>query len=131
LLSLQVKILDAVPEQGKLVVSQRLALSASTPALQRGTVVSATVTGLRPYGAFVEVDGGHSGLLHISQVSAERVDDLAALFSVGDKLRVVVLDHDRATGRVALGTKQLEARAGDMLRDRQSCFSNAEDTLKK
>ncbi len=71
------KVLDVIEEEGKLVVSQRLALAASAPALVRGSLVTGTVTGLRPYGVFLEVEGGYSGLLHISQISSDRVDDVA------------------------------------------------------
>mgnify|MGYP005992905269 CR=1 FL=1 len=123
------KLLEALEDEGKLVVSQRLAAAASAPTLQRGTLVSATVTGLRPYGVFLEVEGGHSGLLHISQISSDRVEDVAAHFSLGEALKVMILSHDKAAGRVALSTRVLEANAGDMLRDKAAVFSSAEETL--
>jgi small subunit ribosomal protein S1 len=126
-----VKILDAAEEEGKLVVSQRLALSAASPALPRGTLVCGTVTGLRPYGVFLELEGGHSGLLHISQISTDRIENLAVHFAAGDKLKVVVLDHDKASGRVALSTKPLEPAAGDMLRNKAEVFAQAEETLRR
>lgn len=53
-----------------------------------GSVVSGTVTGLRQYGAFLELEGGMAGLLHISQISYERIDNLEQLFSVGQKCKV-------------------------------------------
>ena len=53
-----------------------------------GSVVSGTVTGLRPYGAFLELEGGMAGLLHISQISYERIDNLDQLLSVGQKCKV-------------------------------------------
>lgn len=67
-LCLQVKFLDVIEEDGKLVVSQKRASAGPVGQFKRGQVVSGTVTGLRPYGAFLELDGGHAGLLHISQV---------------------------------------------------------------
>ena len=51
--------------------------------LRRGSVVGGTITGLRNYGAFLELDGGVSGLLHISQVSYDRIDNLETLFTIG------------------------------------------------
>lgn len=74
-----------IEEEGKLVVSQRLALAASAPALAKNSLVTGTVTGLRPYGAFVEVEGGYSGLLHISQISSDRVDDVSQVRCGGTK----------------------------------------------
>jgi S1 RNA binding domain len=47
-----------------------------------------TITGLRNYGAFLELDGGMAGLLHISQISYERVDSLETLFTIGQRCKV-------------------------------------------
>ena len=93
--------------------------------------MGATVTGLRPYGVFLEVEGGISGLLHISQISSERIDSLERFFSVGQKLKVMVIDHDRSTGRVALATKPLEQVPGEMLKDSAGVFERAVETAKK
>jgi len=117
--------------EGKLVVSQKRASNDLKPDLKRGEVVEATVTGLRAYGVFLEVEGGISGLLHISQISSERIDNLEKFFSVGQKLRVMVIDHDRQSGRVALATKPLEQAPGEMLRDSAGVFERAVETAKK
>jgi len=74
--SLPLKFLEVNQEGNKLVVSNRRAVvDVSMATLSRGDVVSGTVKALKPYGAFVEV-GGMSGLLHISQISYDRIDDL-------------------------------------------------------
>jgi small subunit ribosomal protein S1 len=143
----KVKFLDVDEEEGKIVVSQRRAANELRPELKRGELVAATVTGLRAYGAFCEIDGGMSGLLHISQISSERIDSLEKLFSVGQKLKVfmihrhnhsiitlhqvMVLDCDRATGRVALATKPLESAPGEMLRDAAGVIERAEETARR
>lgn len=130
--TLQVKFLDVIEEEGKLVISQKRAINTAAAAqMVRGTVVNATVTGLREYGAFVEVDGGSSGLLHISQISYDRVDNLEALFTTGQRVKVMVLDYDRLNGRAALSTKTLEPNPGDMLRNMENVFANAEATAAK
>eukprot|EP01038_Epipyxis_sp_PR26KG_P012958 gene12958-17374_t len=126
-----VKFLDVIEDEGKLVISQKRFLSESMTQLARGQVVSGTVTGLRYYGAFCELEGGTAGLLHISQISYDRVESVENLFKIGQKLKVMVLDHDKVTGRVALSTKALEANPGDMLRDMSNVFENAEETAKK
>jgi small subunit ribosomal protein S1 len=96
------------------------------------------VTGIRDYGVFVDLVAGATNtnsntpaLLHVSQVSAERATDLQALFTVGETLQVVVMDHDVATGRIALSTKCLELSPGDMLRDKAGVQANASANLEK
>jgi len=79
----------------------------------------------------MELAGGANGLLHISQISSERVDNLETLFSVGQKVKVMILDHDKINGRVALSTRTLEANGGDMLKDMEMVFEKAEETAKK
>lgn len=129
---LKVKFLDANEEEGKLVVSQRRALlEAQVTDLKRGSVVSGTVTGLRNYGVFLELEGGLAGLLHISQISVDRIESLENLFTIGQKCKVMILDHDKANNRVALSTKTLEANPGDMLRDMSAVFANAEESARK
>jgi predicted RNA-binding protein with RPS1 domain len=129
---LQVKFLDVNEDEGKLVVSQKRALSdGMTVDLKRGSVVGGTITGLRNYGAFLELDGGMAGLLHISQISYDRVDNLETLFSIGQRCKVMILEHDKANGRVALSTKTLEPTPGDMLRSMENVFSQAEATAQR
>jgi len=129
----KVKFLDIVEDEGKLVVSQKRAMANGgvPPDVKRGTVVGGTITGLRPYGAFLELDGGMAGLLHISQISYDRVDNLETLFTVGQKCKVMILDHDKANGRVALSTKALEPTPGDMLRNMETVFAQAEATAQR
>lgn len=124
--------MDANEDEGKLVVSQKLALSGTNNTdLKKGEVIAGTITGLRPYGAFLELEGGLAGLLHISQISYDRIENLESLFSIGQKCKVMILDYDRVNNRVALSTKNLEANPGDMLKDMNSVFENAEETAKK
>ena len=115
--------------EGKLVLSQRLAHIAAATLHKPGALVNATVSGIRPYGVFMEVDGGHPGLLHISQISSERLTNLEAVFTLGEKMQVAVMDHDRAQGRVALNTRWLEVNPGDMIHNRASVMATAEETL--
>lgn len=126
------KFLDINEDEGKLVVSQKRAMMDNqTTDLRRGAVVSGTITGLRNYGAFLELDGGMAGLLHISQISYDRVDNLETLFTIGQRCKVMILDHDKANGRVALSTKTLEPNPGDMLRNMENVFAQAETTAQR
>merc|ERR1711943_101999 len=78
---------------------------------------------VKPYGAFVEIMG-MSGLLHISQISYDRVENLEATLAAGMAIKCMVIDHDKAAGRIALSTKTLEPEPGDMLRDPERVFAS-------
>jgi small subunit ribosomal protein S1 len=128
---LPIKFLEVHQEANKLVVSHRRALvEQQMRDIARGAVVSGFVKALKPYGAFVEI-GGMSGLLHISQISHDRIEDLAAVLRPGMAIKCMIIDHDKVNGRIALSTKALEPEPGDMLKDAASVFSKAEETAAK
>lgn len=128
---LKVKFLEVNKEGAKLVVSnKRAVIEHSMGAVQRGEVVEGEVTAVKPYGAFVEVLG-MSGLLHISQISYDRVLNIENTLQPGMRLKCMIIDHDKSNGRIALSTKTLEPEPGDMLRDPQAVYDNAEDTAEK
>jgi small subunit ribosomal protein S1 len=125
------KFLEVNPETNKLVVSNRRAVvEMQMSDLSRGDIIEGLVKALKPYGAFIEV-GGMSGLLHISQISYDRIDDLEKVLQPGDKVKCMIIDHDKVNGRIALSTKTLEAEPGDMLKDKAKVFEFAEQTAAK
>ena len=91
-----------------------------------GDVVSGVVQSVKPYGAFVDL-GGVTGLLHISQITHERIMSIDKIINEGDKIKVLILSQDRERGRVTLSTKKLEPTPGDMLKDPQMVFEKAEE----
>lgn len=129
--TLKLKFLEVNQENNKLVVSNRKAVVESQMEdLSRGDVVTGIVKALKPYGAFIEV-GGMSGLLHISQISFKRIEDLEKVLQPGMQVKCMIIDHDKVNGRIALSTKTLEKEPGDMITDPQSVFDNAEETAKE
>jgi len=73
-----------------------------------GTVVEGTVRNLANYGAFIEIEPGIDGLLHVSDISwTKKVTHPNEVFKKGDVVRCVILDVDREKQRIALGLKQL------------------------
>jgi len=73
-----------------------------------GTVIEGTVRNLTNYGAFVEIEPGIDGLLHVSDLSwTKKVTHANEALKKGDKVRCVVLDVDRDKQRIGLGVKQL------------------------
>ncbi|KAJ9154644.1 hypothetical protein P3X46_027962 [Hevea brasiliensis] len=95
---LPLKFVDVDEEQSRLVLSNRKAMADSQAQLGIGSVVTGTVQSLKPYGAFIDI-GGINGLLHVSQISHDRVSDIATVLQPGDTLKVMILSHDRERGR--------------------------------
>jgi small subunit ribosomal protein S1 len=74
-----------------------------------GTLIEGTVRNLTNYGAFVEIEEGIDGLLHVSDLSwTKKVAHPSEVLQKGDKVKAVVLSVDQDKKRVALGVKQLE-----------------------
>jgi len=128
---LPLKFLEVNQENNKLVVSNRKAVVETQMAdLSRGDLVEGTVQALKPYGAFIEV-GGMSGLLHISQISYDRIEDLEQVLQPGMPVKCMIIDHDKVNGRIALSTKTIEPNPGDMIRDSAKVFEMAEESAVK
>ncbi|HPF14339.1 MAG TPA: 30S ribosomal protein S1, partial [Planctomycetota bacterium] len=73
-----------------------------------GTVIEGTVRNLTSYGAFVEIEEGIDGLLHVSDMSwTKKVSHPSEMVKKGDVLQCVVLSVDKEKKRIALGRKQL------------------------
>ncbi len=73
-----------------------------------GSKVSGSVVNLTDYGAFVEVEPGLEGLIHISEMSWTKLKHPSQKLKVGDRVEVMVLDIDPAAKRISLGLKQVE-----------------------
>ena len=76
-------------------------------ALQVGDIVEGKVTGIKPFGAFVSLPEGKTGLVHISEVSYEFVQDLSAVLSDGQTVSVKVLSI-APDGKIALSIKRTQ-----------------------
>lgn len=72
-----------------------------------GMIYEGTVRSIKDFGAFVEVLPGRDGLLHISQISNERVANVTDVLSEGDVVRVKVLEVDRS-GKIRLSKKEAD-----------------------
>jgi small subunit ribosomal protein S1 len=84
-----------------------------------GTVVRGKVVSLKDYGAFIELEEGIEGLVHISEMSwTRRVKHPSKMVAVGDTVEAVVLDIDTANNRISLGMKQLEANPYEQLKEK-------------
>jgi len=71
--------------------------------------VTGTVTKIAPYGAFVNFPNGQNGLVHISEISEKFVRNVDSVITVGQKLRVKIIDIDPTNNYLRLSLKQVEA----------------------
>lgn len=78
-----------------------------------------------PFGAVVRLADGLEGLLHVSQVSRLYVQNVSEVLTRGEELTCVVLKVDLADGSLALSTKMLESRPGEMLDDRAALLARS------
>lgn len=105
---LRVRILDVSRKDNKLIFSEKEAIKDDMQArlseLKVGDEVKGVVTGVIDFGAFVNVDG-IEGLVHISEISWERVEDPRKYVKVGDevKAKIIAIDKDR----LSLSIKQM------------------------
>lgn len=107
------KIIKINHRRGNVVVSRRALLEetrdkrrqSTLSTLSEGQLIEGTVKNITDYGAFLDL-GGIDGLLHITDISWGRVGHPSDMFSIGDRVEVLVLKYDRETGRISLGVKQ-------------------------
>jgi small subunit ribosomal protein S1 len=109
---IEVVVLDVNKEKQEISLGvKQLETNPWTVAAQKypvGTIVSAKVTSLTNYGAFVEIEPGIDGLIHISDMSwTKKYNHPSEALEKGQELKCLVLDVDEEKHRVSLGMKQL------------------------
>ncbi len=108
---LRVKVIEIDPEKSRVVFSERAARSTDgarhnlLSQLEVGAVVHGLVTNVCDFGAFVDL-GGVEGLIHVSEVSWNRVSHTRDVLSVDQTIQVAVISIDRVNNRVALSYKR-------------------------
>ena len=118
---IEVRVIDVDQANNRLVLSAREILKErekeererQIASVKVGTVMSGTVETLQNYGAFVKLENGLSGLVHVSQISRQRVKFPSDVLNVGDEVQVKVQPEYESSGRSA-------GRAGRKSRDSES-----------
>ncbi len=83
------------------------------------TRVNGTVTNIMSYGAFVKLEDGVEGLVHISEMSwTKRINHPSELVSIGEEVEVVVLDIDKHKQEISLGMKQTEVNPWELVAEK-------------
>ncbi|MCJ2384330.1 30S ribosomal protein S1 [Lactiplantibacillus plantarum] len=109
---LELKIIEIEPSENRLILSHRAVVEKQREAqreealktLQAGDVVEGKVARLTNFGAFVDL-GGIDGLVHVSEISYERVEKPADVLKVGQEVTVKILSVDADRERVSLSIK--------------------------
>jgi len=110
----EVYILDLNREKGRISLSLKDA--AEDPWKKQikeqniGSIVDGTVTKLMKFGAFVDIGNGIEGLVHISQLSDEHVNSPSEVVSIGDKVKVKILDINEENKRIGLSIKEAKEK---------------------
>lgn len=110
--TLTLKVIEADPNQNRLVLAQKVILSdeakQSLAALKPGQAVKGKVSAVMPFGAFLTLESGVDGFIHISELSWERQEDPSNVVTVGQELEAQVLSTDEETGKVNLSLKVMQ-----------------------
>ena len=114
---IQVQVFDLDKEKDRLILSTREILREKEKIsnVEVGLVTEGTVESLQPYGAFINLGNGLSGLVHISQICAKRIKHPSAVLAVGDKVKVKVIAIK--DGKLSLSMKALDDVAAEEIQE--------------
>jgi small subunit ribosomal protein S1 len=112
---IKVAVIEVDRVRHRLILSERLALQETRETikdrlldeLQEGAVKTGRVTSLADFGAFVNIDGA-DGLVHLSEISWERIEHPAEVLKVGQEVKVKVIAVDQERKRIGLSIRQLQ-----------------------
>lgn len=104
------RIIDVDEEESKLIFSEKAALEAEQAerlqAYNVGDVVEGKVTGVVNFGAFIEFGDGLEGLVHISELAWQRIDDPKDIIAVADDVKAQIISID--DGKISLSIRRLQ-----------------------
>jgi len=112
---IKVRVIEVDRERRRLILSERLALQETRETLkdrlldelEEGSVRSGRVTSLADFGAFVNIEGA-DGLVHLSEISWDRIQHPNEVLKVGQEVKVKVISVDRERKRIGLSIRQLQ-----------------------
>jgi small subunit ribosomal protein S1 len=130
---IQVRVITVEPENKKLVLSARELLREKADEARRakisnvevGLVTEGKVESLQPYGAFIDLGDGLSGLVHVSQISEKRIKSPDVVLKVGDTVKVKVIAVK--DGKLSLSMKALNDVAAEEITEETFDLPKAEE----
>ena len=111
-----IKVIEIDRERNRLILSERAASKEAREALktkllaeiEEGQTLEGIVSSVKDFGAFIDL-GGAEGMIHLSELSYQRVAKPSDVLKEGQKVKVKVLEVDKDSGRIALSLKALQA----------------------
>ena len=130
---IEVRVITADEDDDHLVLSAREILrekaaeerKAKISNVEIGLVTEGTVESIQPYGAFIDLGNGLSGLVHVSQICEKRIKTPAAVLKVGDKVKVKVINVK--DGKLSLSMKALNDVAAEEIQEETIELPESED----
>lgn len=130
---IEVRVIEADEAENRLVLSAReilkekekKAMEEKIANIQIGTVMTGTVESLQNYGAFVRLEDGLSGLVHVSQISQKRVKSPKDVLNVGDEVKVKIIGIK--DGKISLSMKAALDADAEVVDNREPAFNYKEE----
>lgn len=122
--NLMLKVIDIDRKRNRLILSERLAMREYRrkqkedllSSLKEGDVFDGVITSIADFGAFVNL-GGADGLIHLSELSWNRVYHPSEVVSVGEEIKVQILNIDMERKRIGLSMRRLQAQPWDVVHE--------------
>lgn len=113
--SIKTRIIELDREKNRIILSEKMVTQArdlekraqTLKKVKEGDILEGTVSGITPFGIFVNAQG-LEGLVHLSELSWDKVEDIGAIYTVGDKVQVMVIGLTDGGKRVAYSVKRLQ-----------------------
>jgi small subunit ribosomal protein S1 len=120
--NLMLKVIDIDRKRNRLILSERLAVrewrrqqkEQLLDRLKEGDVYDGVISSIADFGAFVDL-GGADGLIHLSELSWNRVNHPSEVVSVGDEVKVQILSVDQERRRIGLSLRRLQPQPWDVV----------------
>ena len=135
---IEAKIIEINASENRFILSRRAVVEAETiemrkeafAQLNEGDIVEGTVSRVTNFGAFVDL-GGIDGLVHVSELSHNRVKRPSDVVKPGDKVEVKILKLDEEAGRLSLSLKATQAGPWEQVEEKAPVGSTVEGTVKR
>jgi small subunit ribosomal protein S1 len=120
---LKIKVTHYDPESGKISLGLKQLVPHPWEHIEikypEGTRITGKVVSVKSYGAFIEIEPGVEGLVHISEMSwTKKITDARRVLKMNDTVNAIVLELDKENKRISLGMKQMEANPWLTIEDR-------------
>jgi small subunit ribosomal protein S1 len=133
--SIEVMILDIDFEKERVSLGLKQKLANPWDGIEQkhpiGSRVHGRVVNLMPYGAFVEIEEGVEGLVHVSEISwIQRVARASDVLNIGDEVDAVVLNISRADQKISLGMRQTTTNPWELVREKYPVGTRVKGTVR-